>query len=150
MINTGMNRNKPNTQLQSPATPTQKPTHRGGQKQRQKKLEMELQQLASQQLQQQENNDLNNMNVETPDIQGTVGQLTGLQPSSGAQSPIFNAWLRPQEAGSISTINNERTEPQINEGHEDNADEVEDEQTDEAALNQNKDYRVNVVSQLQV
>ncbi|KAA6365320.1 MAG: hypothetical protein EZS28_039155, partial [Streblomastix strix] len=36
----------------------------------------------------------------------------------------------------------------INEGHDDdNADEEEDEQTDEAALNQNKDYRVNVISQ---
>ncbi|KAA6359510.1 MAG: hypothetical protein EZS28_044963, partial [Streblomastix strix] len=31
-------------------------------------------------------------------------------------------------------------------GHDDNADEEEDEQTDEAALNQNKDYRVNIIS----
>ncbi|KAA6356894.1 MAG: hypothetical protein EZS28_047578, partial [Streblomastix strix] len=57
-----------------------------------------------------------------------------------------NAGLRPTEAGSISASNRERTEPQINEGHEDNSDEEEDEQTDEAALNQNKDYRVNIIS----
>ncbi|KAA6368583.1 MAG: hypothetical protein EZS28_035891, partial [Streblomastix strix] len=44
----------------------------------------------------------------------------------------------------------ERTEPQIDEGHDDNADEEEDEQTDEAALNQNKDYRVNIITQSQV
>ncbi|KAA6365666.1 MAG: putative reverse transcriptase, partial [Streblomastix strix] len=51
------------------------------------------------------------------------------------------------EAGSISASNRERIEPQINEGHDDNADEEEDEQTDEAALNQNKDYRVNIITQ---
>ncbi|KAA6364950.1 MAG: hypothetical protein EZS28_039521, partial [Streblomastix strix] len=27
------------------------------------------------------------MDADTSDVQGTVGQLTGLQPSSGAQSP---------------------------------------------------------------
>ncbi|KAA6355119.1 MAG: hypothetical protein EZS28_049355, partial [Streblomastix strix] len=57
---------------------------------------------------------------------------------------------RPVEAGSISASNRERTEPQINEGHDDNADEEEDEQTDEAALNQNKDYRINAITQPQV
>ncbi|KAA6400592.1 MAG: hypothetical protein EZS28_003887 [Streblomastix strix] len=78
---------------------------------------------------------------------GTVGQLTGLQPSPSAESPGLNAGLKPTEAGSISASNRERTEPQINEGHDDNADEEEDEQTDEAALNQNKDYKVNIISQ---
>ncbi|KAA6344774.1 MAG: hypothetical protein EZS28_052216 [Streblomastix strix] len=117
MINTGMNMDKPNSQIQLPVIPTQKPTHKGGQKQRLKKAERKLQQLqASQQLQQQESNDLNNMNVDIPDIQGTVGQLTGLQPSSGAQSPDLNAGLRLKEAGSISANNRERTDPQINEG----------------------------------
>ncbi|KAA6403421.1 MAG: hypothetical protein EZS28_001049 [Streblomastix strix] len=81
------------------------------------------------------------------DIQGTVGQLTGLQPSPNAEGPGLNAGLKPMEAGSISASNRERTEPQINEGHDGNADEEVDEQTDEAALNQNKDYRVNVISQ---
>ncbi|KAA6365313.1 MAG: hypothetical protein EZS28_039161, partial [Streblomastix strix] len=115
------------------------------------KAERELELLkARQQLQQQENIDLNNTNVEIPDIQGTVGQLTGLQPSPIAESPGLNAGLRPTEAGSISASNSERTEPQINEGQDNNADEEEDDQTDEAALNQNKDYRVNVNSQLPV
>ncbi|KAA6354423.1 MAG: hypothetical protein EZS28_050051 [Streblomastix strix] len=81
-----------------------------------------------------------------PDIQGTLRQLTGLQPSTGAESSGLNAGLRPEEAGSISASNRERTEPQITEGHDDNADEEEDEQTDEAALNQNKDCKVNITS----
>ncbi|KAA6352845.1 MAG: hypothetical protein EZS28_051629 [Streblomastix strix] len=117
-------------------------------RQRLKKAERELESLkASQQLQQQDNFDLNNTNVEIPDIQGTVEQLTGLQPSPSAEGPGLNAGLRPTDAGSISASNRERTEPQINEDHEDNADEEEDKQTDEAALNQNKDYRVNIISQ---
>ncbi|KAA6401857.1 MAG: hypothetical protein EZS28_002618 [Streblomastix strix] len=108
----------------------------------------EIQELkAKQQLQQQKNIDLNDANVEIPDIQGTVGQLTGSQPSPIAESPGINAGLRQMEAGSISASIRERTEPQINEGHDDNADEEEDEQTDEAALNQNKGYRVNMNSQ---
>ncbi|KAA6385029.1 MAG: hypothetical protein EZS28_019446, partial [Streblomastix strix] len=87
MFNTGMNKDKPSSQTQLPAIPTQKPVHRSGVKQRQKQTVRELQQLqANQQLQQQGNTDLNNMNVDIPDIQGPVGQLTGLQPSSGAQS----------------------------------------------------------------
>ncbi|KAA6394563.1 MAG: hypothetical protein EZS28_009911 [Streblomastix strix] len=148
MISTGMNKDKPVIQSQLPVTPTQKPQHRSGIRQRLKKAERELEELkAKQQLQQQNNIDLNNINVETPDIQGTVGQLTGLQPSQRTESPGLNAGLRPMEVGSISASNSERTEPQINEGHDDNADEEEDEQTDEAALNQNKDYRVNVISQ---
>ncbi|KAA6379315.1 MAG: hypothetical protein EZS28_025153, partial [Streblomastix strix] len=47
----------------------------------------------------------------------------------------------------ISASIRERIEPQISESHDDNADEEEDEQTDEATLNQNKDYRVNIISQ---
>ncbi|KAA6396586.1 MAG: hypothetical protein EZS28_007880, partial [Streblomastix strix] len=78
---------------------------------------------------------------------GTVGQLSGLQPSSGAEGPGLNAGLKPVEAGLISAGNRERTEPQINEDRDENAEEEEDEQTDEAALNQNKDYRVNIISQ---
>ncbi|KAA6377612.1 MAG: hypothetical protein EZS28_026861 [Streblomastix strix] len=129
-------------------TATQKPQHRSGMRQRLKKSESELELLkAKQQLRQQENNDLNYTNVEIPDIQGTVGQLTGLQPSPSAEGPGFNAGLKPTEVGSISASNRKRTEPQINGGHDDNADEEEDEQTDEAALNQNKDYRVNIISQ---
>ncbi|KAA6396580.1 MAG: hypothetical protein EZS28_007893 [Streblomastix strix] len=148
MINTGMNMVKPSSQTQLPATPTQKPIHRSGVKQRQMKQERELKQLKSiQLLQQQENNDLNNTNIEIPDIRGTDRQLTGLQPSSGAQSPSLNAGSMLKEAGSILASNRERTEPQINEGHEDIAEEEEDKQTDEAALNQNKDYRVNIISQ---
>ncbi|KAA6394466.1 MAG: hypothetical protein EZS28_010003 [Streblomastix strix] len=116
--------------------------------QRLKKAERELEELKTkQQLQQQENSDLNNTNVETLDIQGTVGQLTGLQPSPIAESQGLNAGLRPMEVGSISASNRERTEPQINEGHDDNADEEEDEQSDEAALNKNKDYRINANTQ---
>ncbi|KAA6403686.1 MAG: hypothetical protein EZS28_000799 [Streblomastix strix] len=150
MINTGMNNDKPSSQSQRPETPTQKTTHRSEFKQRQKKLERELQQLqASQQLEQQENNDLNNMNVEMPDIQGTVGQLTCLQPSPSAEGPGLNAGLRPMEAGSISASNRERTEPQLNEGQEDNAEKEEDEQTDEAALIQNKNNRFNIITQPQ-
>ncbi|KAA6381705.1 MAG: hypothetical protein EZS28_022767 [Streblomastix strix] len=87
------------------------------------------------------------MIVDIPDIQGTIGQQTGLQPSSGAQSPTLSTRLKLKEAGSISANIMERTDPQINEGHEDNAEEEEDEQTDEAALMQNKDYRVNIISQ---
>ncbi|KAA6357580.1 MAG: hypothetical protein EZS28_046893, partial [Streblomastix strix] len=149
MISTGMNKDKPVVQPQLSVTPTQKSQHRAGLRQKLKKAERELELLkAKQQLQQQENIDINNENVEIPDIQGTVGQLTGLQPSPIAESPSLNAGLRPEEAGSISSSNRERTEPQINEGHDDdNADEEEDEQTDEAALNQNKDYRVNAISQ---
>ncbi|KAA6359717.1 MAG: hypothetical protein EZS28_044755, partial [Streblomastix strix] len=150
MISTGMNKDKPVVQSQLSVTPTQKSQHRAGLRQKLKKAERELELLkAKQQLQQQENTDLNNTNIEIPDIQGTVGQLTGLQPSPIAESPSLNAGLRPEEAGSISVSNRERTEPQINEGHDDDddADEEEDEQTDEAALNQNKDYRVNAISQ---
>ncbi|KAA6372185.1 MAG: hypothetical protein EZS28_032288, partial [Streblomastix strix] len=150
-ISTGMNKDKPVIQSQLPATPTQKPVHRAGFKQRLKKTDRELEQSkAKQQLQQQENNDFNNTNVEIPDIQGTVGQLIGLQPSSGAQSSGLNAGLRLKEAGSISASNSERTEPQINESHEDNSNEEEKEQTDEATLKQNKDYRVIIISQLPV
>ncbi|KAA6388216.1 MAG: hypothetical protein EZS28_016255, partial [Streblomastix strix] len=148
MINTGMNKDKPVVQSQLSETPAQKSQHRSGIRQRLKKAERELELLkAKQQLQQQENNDLKDTNVEIPDIQGTVGQLTGSQPSPIAESPGLNAGLRPTEAGSISASYRERTEPQINEGHDDNADEEEDEQTDEAALNQNKDRRVNINSQ---
>ncbi|KAA6359417.1 MAG: hypothetical protein EZS28_045057 [Streblomastix strix] len=150
MISTGMNKDKPTVQSQLSVTPTQKSQHRAGLRQKLKKAERELEELkAKQQLQQQkENTDLNNESVQTPDIQGTVGQLAGLQPSPIAESPSLIAGLRPEEAGSISASNRKRTEPQINEGHDnDNADEEEDEQTDEAALNQNKDYRVNVISQ---
>ncbi|KAA6364838.1 MAG: hypothetical protein EZS28_039636 [Streblomastix strix] len=143
-----MNKDKPVNLTQLSAISTQKPAHRSGVKQRLKKAENELEQLkAKKQLQQYENNDLNNTNTEIHDIQGTVGQLTGLQPSSGAQTPGLNAGLRLKEAGSISASNSERTEPQINEGHEDYAQEEEDEQTDEAALNKNKDYRVKLISQ---
>ncbi|KAA6367850.1 MAG: hypothetical protein EZS28_036624 [Streblomastix strix] len=141
MIDIGLSKDKPSDLTQQPGTPTQKPTHRGGVKQRQKRQERELEQLkAIQLLQQQENTDLNNENVDSPDIQETVGQLTGLQPETGAQSPGLNVWLRLKEAGLMSASNRERTEPQINEGHEDNVEEEEDQQTDEAALNQNKDY----------
>ncbi|KAA6361407.1 MAG: hypothetical protein EZS28_043067, partial [Streblomastix strix] len=134
-------------QSQLSVTPTQKSQHRSVIRQRLKKAERELEQLqANQQLQQQENNDLNNTNIETLDIQGTVGQLTGLQPSSGAQNAGLNVGPRLKEAGSISANNRKRTEPQINEGYEDNAEEEEYEQTDEAALNQNKVYRVNIIS----
>ncbi|KAA6387027.1 MAG: hypothetical protein EZS28_017449 [Streblomastix strix] len=151
MINTGMNKDKPATQSQQSVIPTQKSQHRSGIKQRVKRAERELELLkAEQQLRQQGNIDLNNENVETPDIQGTVGQLTGLQPSPSAEGPSLNAGPRPVDAGSISASNRERTEPQINEGHDDNADEEQEEQTDEAALNQNKDYRVNVIAQPQV
>ncbi|KAA6367298.1 MAG: hypothetical protein EZS28_037176 [Streblomastix strix] len=90
------------------------------------------------------------MDADTSDVQGTVGQLTGLQPSSGAQSPSINAGLRLKGSGSISAGNWQKQDFQINEGHENNAEEEEDEQTDEAALNQNKDYRVIVISQLPV
>ncbi|KAA6364224.1 MAG: hypothetical protein EZS28_040250, partial [Streblomastix strix] len=148
MISTGMNKDKPVIQSQLSVTPTQKSQHRSGIRQRVKKAERELEELkAKQQLQQQENSDLNNINVETLDIQGTVGQLTGLQPSPIAESTGLNTGLRPMEAGSISASNRERTEPQINEGHDDNADEQDDEQSDEAALNQHKDYRINANTQ---
>ncbi|KAA6364778.1 MAG: hypothetical protein EZS28_039696, partial [Streblomastix strix] len=75
------------------------------------KAERELELLkARQQLQQQENIDLNNTNVEIPDIQGTVGQLTGSQPSPIAESPSLNAGLKVKETGSISAINSKRTD----------------------------------------
>ncbi|KAA6402914.1 MAG: hypothetical protein EZS28_001555 [Streblomastix strix] len=148
MINTGMNRDKLNSQIQLLYTSAKKSTHRRGAKQRLKKAERKLkQQLLKQQLQQQQNNDLNNINVDLPDIQGTVGQLTGLQPSSGVWSPGLNAGPRLMEAGLISDSNRESTDPQINESNEDNAEEEEDEQTDEAPLNQIKDNRANLISQ---
>ncbi|KAA6390379.1 MAG: hypothetical protein EZS28_014097, partial [Streblomastix strix] len=151
MINTGMNKDKPVIQSQLSVTPTQKPQRRSRIRQRLRKAERELEEMkAKQQLQQQNNRYFNNINVEIPDIQGTIGQLAGLQPSPRAESPGLNAGLRPMEAGSISASNRERTKPQINEDHDDNADEEEDEQTDEAALNQNKDYRVNIISQFPV
>ncbi|KAA6361393.1 MAG: hypothetical protein EZS28_043081 [Streblomastix strix] len=148
MINTGMNKDKPVIQSQLPVTPTQKSQHRSGLRQRLKKTDRELEELkAKQQLQEQNNIDLNKTNVEIPDSQGTVRKVTGLQSSPSAESPGLNAVLKPMEAGSISASNGERTYPQINEGHEYNAEEEEDEQTDEATLNQNKDYRVNIISQ---
>ncbi|KAA6374589.1 MAG: hypothetical protein EZS28_029885 [Streblomastix strix] len=148
MISTGMNKDKPVAQSQLSVTPTQKSQHRSGIRQRLKQAERELQELkAKQLLQQQENNDLNNINVDISDIQGTVGYLTGLQLSSGAQSPGLNAGLRLKETGSLSASNRERTEPQIIEGQQDNAEEEEDEQTDEVAFIQNKDHRVNIISQ---
>ncbi|KAA6320713.1 MAG: hypothetical protein EZS28_054648, partial [Streblomastix strix] len=151
MISTGMNKDKPAIQSQFSVTPAQKPQLRSEIRQRLKKAERELQELKAKKLLQQQNNiDLNNTNIKILEIQGTIGQLTGLQPSSGAPSPGLNAGLRLKEAGSISAGNRERTEPQINESHDDNADEEEDEQTAEAALNQNKDYKVNMNSQLTV
>ncbi|KAA6396345.1 MAG: hypothetical protein EZS28_008130 [Streblomastix strix] len=77
--------------------------------------------------------------------QGTVGQLTGLQPSSGAQSPSLSAELRLKETGSIQASNRERTNTQIIESHEDNAEEEQYEQIDEATLIRIKDYRVNEI-----
>ncbi|KAA6375045.1 MAG: hypothetical protein EZS28_029429 [Streblomastix strix] len=148
---TGMNKDKSVIQSQLSVTPTQNPQHRSGMRQGLKKAERELELLKTKkQLRQQENNDLNNINVEMPDIHGTVGQLTCLQPSPSAEVPCLNAGLKPKEAGSISASNRERTEPQINEGYDDNANEEEDEQIDEAALNQQKDYRVNTISQAPV
>ncbi|KAA6372314.1 MAG: hypothetical protein EZS28_032161 [Streblomastix strix] len=114
-------------------------------------FEKQFEQLqAFQQLQQKGNDDLNNIYTDLPDIQITVGLLTALQPSSGSQNPGLDAGQRLKDTGSISAGNRERADPQINEGHDDNADEEEDEQTDEAALNQNKDYRVNAMTQPQV
>ncbi|KAA6392914.1 MAG: hypothetical protein EZS28_011562 [Streblomastix strix] len=151
MISTGMNKDKQSSLTQLREIPTQKTTHRGGDKQIQKKIEREiLKQKTSKYLQQQGNNDINNMNVDTSDIQGTVGQLTGLQPSSCAQSSNLSAGLKLKETGLISANNKERTDLQINEGNENNAEEEEDEQTDEAALIQNKDYSVNLISQFPV
>ncbi|KAA6359819.1 MAG: hypothetical protein EZS28_044654 [Streblomastix strix] len=104
LINTGMIKDKPRSQTLRPDISTQKPVHKSGIKQKQKKIEREMQKLeVSQQLQQQGNNDPNNMNVDEPDILGTDEQLTGLQPSSCAQSPSLNAGLRLKEAGLIST-----------------------------------------------
>ncbi|KAA6364941.1 MAG: hypothetical protein EZS28_039534, partial [Streblomastix strix] len=60
--------------------------------------------------------------------------------------PKLECWAEAQKTGSISASNRERIDPQVNEGNEDNADEEEDEQTDEAALIQNKDYKVNLIS----
>ncbi|KAA6390973.1 MAG: hypothetical protein EZS28_013502 [Streblomastix strix] len=91
-----------------------------------------------------QNSDLNN--AVNPDIQGSVGQLTGLQPNTGAQGLGLNAGLGLMEAGLISAMNRKKTSPQINQGQNDNAEEDE-EQTDEAALNQNIDYRINVIIQ---
>ncbi|KAA6364258.1 MAG: hypothetical protein EZS28_040216 [Streblomastix strix] len=146
-----MNKDKPSSKSQQLETQTQKTTHRGEVKQRQKRIERELQQLqANQQLEQQENNDFNNINIDIFDIQGTVGQLTGLYASSGAQRQGLNAGLRLKETGSISASNREKTDRQINDSHEDNAEEEEDEQTDQAAQIKNKDYRVNIISQLQI
>ncbi|KAA6402928.1 MAG: hypothetical protein EZS28_001537, partial [Streblomastix strix] len=119
MISTRMNKDKPSSQIQRPEIPTQETIHRGRDKQRQQKMERE----------------------------GTVGQLTGLQPSSGAQNPGLNAGLKPIEARSISASNSKRTESQMNEGHDDNAEDKEDEQTVKATLIQNKDCRVNIISQ---
>ncbi|KAA6371479.1 MAG: hypothetical protein EZS28_032996, partial [Streblomastix strix] len=80
----------------------------------------------------------------------TAGQRTGLQSSSGAQNPGLNTGLKLKETGSIQASNREKTEHQINEGYEDNAEVEEVEQTNEAALIQNKDYRGNVISKPQI
>ncbi|KAA6396870.1 MAG: hypothetical protein EZS28_007601 [Streblomastix strix] len=146
MISTRMNKDKPNSQTQRHQTSIQTATHRVGVRQRYMKLERELQQFqASQQHYQQENYDLNNMNVDIPDIRRTAEQLIGLQPSSGAQSPSLSAGLMLKETGSTSASNMERIDHQINEGHDDNADEEEDEQTDEVALIKNKHYEVIII-----
>ncbi|KAA6390251.1 MAG: hypothetical protein EZS28_014217 [Streblomastix strix] len=106
MIDTGMNKDKSGNQTYHHSTPTWKPTHRKGVKQRQQKAKRELEQLKTiQYIQQQENNHLNNTNIEIPDIQGIGRQLTNFLPSSGAQSPSLNAGLRLKEAGSISAGN---------------------------------------------
>ncbi|KAA6392775.1 MAG: hypothetical protein EZS28_011698 [Streblomastix strix] len=108
MISKGTNKDKPVIQSQLSVTPAQKPTHRSQVRQRLKKAKRELDELkAKQQLQQQDNNDLNKINVEIPDIQGTVEQLTGLQLSPNAESSSLNAGLRPMEAGSISASKGE-------------------------------------------
>ncbi|KAA6367866.1 MAG: hypothetical protein EZS28_036607, partial [Streblomastix strix] len=76
-INTGMNKDKPSSQTQLFDTSTEKTTHRVGFKQRQKKMQRVMKRLQTcQQLEQQENSDINNMDADTTDIQGTVGQLT--------------------------------------------------------------------------
>ncbi|KAA6403010.1 MAG: hypothetical protein EZS28_001453, partial [Streblomastix strix] len=76
MISTVINKDKPSSHTQQPDTSTQKATHRAGDKQRQKKIEREIKRLQTgQQFQQQGNNDINNLNVDVSDIQGTVGQL---------------------------------------------------------------------------
>ncbi|KAA6378699.1 MAG: hypothetical protein EZS28_025774 [Streblomastix strix] len=82
--------------------------------------------------------------------QKTTHELTGLQPSSDAQNPSFNAELWLKKPGSISARNWQRTDHQINESHEDNVEEEEDEQNDEVTSIQNKDYRVNVNPQSSV
>ncbi|KAA6391761.1 MAG: hypothetical protein EZS28_012714 [Streblomastix strix] len=98
MTNTVMNKDKPNNYTQLPDIPIQKTIHRRGIKQSQKKIESKMLRLqTSQQLQQQENSDLNKMDADTSVIQGTVGQLTGLQPNSGAQSPSLNAKPKRKE-----------------------------------------------------
>ncbi|KAA6401942.1 MAG: hypothetical protein EZS28_002531 [Streblomastix strix] len=84
--------------------------------------------------------------IKFQDNEGIVGLLTGLQPSSGTQSPSLSAGLRLKETGSISANNMERTVSQINEVHEDNDEGQEDEQIVEAALIQDKEYRINVIS----
>ncbi|KAA6360073.1 MAG: hypothetical protein EZS28_044401 [Streblomastix strix] len=87
------------------------------------------------------------MEADTPDIQGILELLTGLQPNSSTQSSSLNAGLGLKETGSKLASNKERTDLQINEGQEDNAEEEENELTDKAALIQNKDYRVISISQ---
>ncbi|KAA6402786.1 MAG: hypothetical protein EZS28_001696 [Streblomastix strix] len=83
----------------------------------------------------------------TSDIQETVGKLIGLQSSPCAKSPCLNAGFRLKESGSTTIRNIKKQMLKKIEDQEDIAEEEEDEQTDEAALNQNKDYRVNIISQ---
>ncbi|KAA6379022.1 MAG: hypothetical protein EZS28_025451 [Streblomastix strix] len=114
MISTGMNKDKPSSQIQLFVNPTQKTAYRGGVRQKQMRIQREMKKLQTgQYLEQQEDCEHNNMDVDASDIQGTVGQPTGLQSSSGAQSPSLNAWLRLKDTGSISASNRDRTELQM-------------------------------------
>ncbi|KAA6380925.1 MAG: hypothetical protein EZS28_023546 [Streblomastix strix] len=151
MIHIGINKYKPCSYTIQLDIPIQKATHRAGVKQREKKIQRQLKrQSPNQLLQQQGNSNLNNIDADPSDIQAVVGQSTCLQPISCAYSPNLIRGLRLKEVRFKSTANTERTESQINEVQEDSVEDVEGEQIFLFALIQNKNYRINVICQLQV
>ncbi|KAA6377788.1 MAG: hypothetical protein EZS28_026685 [Streblomastix strix] len=118
MTNIGVNKDKPSGQTIQPQAATMISTCSDGIKQSKKKTE----------------SDRNDIYAEISDIQGTVGQLTGLQPRSGAHCLNINARLRLKETGSISANNRERTDPKTKEDRYDYSDAEYDQQTEKATL----------------
>ncbi|KAA6354596.1 MAG: hypothetical protein EZS28_049877, partial [Streblomastix strix] len=136
--------NLENFPLEQPATHHSKIKHTTGPKS-QHRAGIKVREKANQQRQQllDSNPDYNNRDIDNPDNQQAVKQPSVVQPAASESLALVAG--QASGLGLISPSNGQKAVIQLNQRDEDES--AEDEQTDEAALNQNMEYRVNQISQ---